>query len=495
MSAKKEQSVIGKMIWHQFTTVVILKQNMRQLTQTEDDSRLRTCLENMRYAACTLEDIAFLRTRIAGKGVGSPDLGDVPFRNVSIITARNNQKDAMNDEGAKRFAADYGLQLEHFYSIDARAGSSDDIRTKRRRRRRTKGTADTLSSGLSRKDQEALWECSPHMSGGVAAKLSLCVGMPVIIHNNEATELCITKGQEGIVVGWDAGPAPYSRQTLDTLYVRLENPPKAVKVGDLPLNVVPLTRMTSTEQCMLKSDRKISISRQQIPVLPNFGMTDYSAQGKTRPNNPVDLGLCRDHLSYYTCLSRSASAEGTVLVQDFSPSKITGGISGWLRQEFRELNALDEITRLKYEGTLPDGIHNTLRNPTIRAYYLWMKDRRDDGDWHESIKYSNLEQRLLPVEVNALWDTNISLVSSTESAKKNKAHSKRAFDTSSNLERAQKRSRNGSTSPRVSIPRGTVWDHLNYRCAYDVLFTVLFNVWLEDPRTWYQVICPIMRFP
>jgi len=255
MSAKKEQSVIGKMIWHQFTTVVILKQNMRQLTQTEDDSKLHTCLENMRYAACTPDDIAFLRTCIAGKGEGSPNLGDVQFRNVSIITARNNQKDAMNEEGAKRFAADYGLQLEHFYSVDARAGSSDDVRTKGRRRKKTRGSADTLSSGISQKDQEALWECSPHMSGGVAAKLSLCVGMPVIIRNNEATELCITKGQEAIVVGWDAGPAPYGRQTLNTLYVRLENPPKEVKVGELPLNVVPLTRTTSTEPCILKSDQ------------------------------------------------------------------------------------------------------------------------------------------------------------------------------------------------------------------------------------------------
>ena len=479
MSVKKEQSVIGRMIWHQFTTVVILKQNMRQRTQTEEDSKLCTCLENMRYAACTSDDIAFLRSRIAGKGMGSPDLGDVRFRNVSIITARNNQKDAMNEEGSKRFAADYGQELEHFYSLDTRAGSSDDIRTKGRRRKRNKGTTDTLSSGLSRKDQEALWECSPHMSGGVAAKLSLCVGMPVIICNNEATELCITKGQEAVVVGWDAGPAPYGRQTLNTLYVRLENPPKDVKIADLPPNVVPLTRITTTEHCMLKSDRKISISRQQIPVLPNFGMTDYSAQGKTRPNNPVDLGLCRDHLSYYTCLSRSASAKGTILVQDFSPSKITGGISGWLRQEFRELNALDEITCLKYEGLLPDGIHSALRNPTIRAYYLWMNDRRDDADWHESIRYANLNQRLQPVEVNALWDTNISLMKTGE--KKN-SRSKRLLEITSNIGTGKKRPRNKSTF--VSFPRGTVWDHVNYSCAYDALFTVLFNVWVCNRSTW-----------
>jgi hypothetical protein len=33
-------------------------------------------------------------------------------------------------------------------------------------------------------------------------KLTLCLEIPVMIRNNDATELCITKGQEGIIVGW-----------------------------------------------------------------------------------------------------------------------------------------------------------------------------------------------------------------------------------------------------------------------------------------------------
>ena len=49
------------------TTVVIPRKNMRQRTQSEKDAKLRTALENMRYAACTPEDIMFLKTRIAGR--------------------------------------------------------------------------------------------------------------------------------------------------------------------------------------------------------------------------------------------------------------------------------------------------------------------------------------------------------------------------------------------------------------------------------------------
>ena len=67
MSVRSQQSAIGKALWHQITTVVILRQNMRQNTQSVDDTKFRTALENMRYARCTEEDIAFLKTCIAGK--------------------------------------------------------------------------------------------------------------------------------------------------------------------------------------------------------------------------------------------------------------------------------------------------------------------------------------------------------------------------------------------------------------------------------------------
>ncbi|KAJ7661751.1 hypothetical protein B0H17DRAFT_953450 [Mycena rosella] len=75
-------------------------------------------------------------------------------------------------------------------------------------------------------------------------------------------------------------------------------------------------------------------------------MTDYGSQGKSRPKNVAHLNNCRDHCTYYIALSRETSAHHTVIVQGFDPNKITAGMSGYLRQEFRELEILDEITRL-----------------------------------------------------------------------------------------------------------------------------------------------------
>ena len=73
---------------------------MRQRTQTPEDAKLRTALENMRYAACTPEDIKFLKTRVAGRCLDQPKLSDKKLRNVCIITALNAQKDRINELGS-----------------------------------------------------------------------------------------------------------------------------------------------------------------------------------------------------------------------------------------------------------------------------------------------------------------------------------------------------------------------------------------------------------
>ncbi len=57
--------IAGKALWHQVTTVVILRQNMRQKTQIPEDAKFRTALTNMRYKACTREDIARSRHFVA----------------------------------------------------------------------------------------------------------------------------------------------------------------------------------------------------------------------------------------------------------------------------------------------------------------------------------------------------------------------------------------------------------------------------------------------
>ena len=58
--------------------------------------------------------------------------------------------------------------------------------------------------------------------------------MPVMIRYNLATELCITKGQEGFVYDWIEGVGKKGQRIIRVLFVKLQNPPFSVKLSDLP---------------------------------------------------------------------------------------------------------------------------------------------------------------------------------------------------------------------------------------------------------------------
>jgi len=113
-----QEASIGKALWHQITTVVILRENMRQRTQSAEDALLRTALVNMCYGRCTPDDIIFLRSRIAGKKPGQPNVASKKFRNVPIICGLHSQKDQINLLGCERFASDTNQKLTNFYSVD-----------------------------------------------------------------------------------------------------------------------------------------------------------------------------------------------------------------------------------------------------------------------------------------------------------------------------------------------------------------------------------------
>ncbi|KAF8235691.1 hypothetical protein L208DRAFT_1153254, partial [Tricholoma matsutake] len=114
MSLCDQEAVSGKALWHQVTTVVILHQNMRQQTQSADNAKFREALANMRYKACTPANITFLRRACCV----CPNMNEKQFRNVSIITTLNSQKDVINRLGSQRFASKTKQELMHFYSID-----------------------------------------------------------------------------------------------------------------------------------------------------------------------------------------------------------------------------------------------------------------------------------------------------------------------------------------------------------------------------------------
>ena len=528
-----QESAIGKALWHQITTVVILKQNMRQKKQSVDDSKFRTALENMRYKACTTEDIKFLQTRLTGPGPNRPKLAAKGFRNISIITSWNSQKDRINELGCVRFTKETGQCLVDFYSIDEWVVYEDipEKGTGCRRKRRSKLTKDSY---ISLRDQEHLWNLPHHATDHFAGKLSICMGLPVMIRHNDATELCITKGQEGTVAGWQSYIGPHGKLVLDTLFVKLTNPPHTVNINGLPENVVPISKMSQTIDCHMKSDAIKKIKREQVCILPNFSMTDFASQGKTRPNNPVDLQHSNSHQSYYTCLSRSATAEGTLIIQSFNPSIITGGCSGWLRQEFRDLELLNEITELAFNSQLPQGIKGHRRSTLISQYRKWKGVMHVPENLHPAITWNDKNPNELKQDISYVaWQTidrnkktdeqvNVQTIEpptnfiaakgsrpllNQQTRLKRKLSTVDLFQNNSKRQRTtcnidekidiyikkrkheddsnnHRKRQNTLCSDEDNTPPGTQWDGDNYSCAYDALFTILYNVWSCKPKKW-----------
>ncbi|KDQ49081.1 hypothetical protein JAAARDRAFT_109642, partial [Jaapia argillacea MUCL 33604] len=185
---------------------------------------------------------------------------------------------------------------------------------------------------------------------------------------------------------WHEENLPNGQKILKTLFVKLKNPPKTIKLNGLPENVVPIARQKKT-----MDDSQVAIVRHQIPILPNFGMTDYCSQGRTRPINPVHLKYCWDHRSYYTALSRGSTYDGTLIV-DF--------------QDILDKN--DDITKHRYYNQLPDEVCGSFRFPLLKSFRDWKKKADaniyNPPNIHNAIAWIKQEDFQLDEENNtALW--------------------------------------------------------------------------------------------
>ncbi|KAF7977175.1 hypothetical protein HWV62_4615 [Athelia sp. TMB] len=376
-------------------------------------------------------------------------------------------------------------------------------------RRLTKHLSDKqrTSGKIPEEQQSEIWDLPASCSGHVPAKLDICVGMPVMLRHNDATECCITKGAEATVVYWDSSIGVHGKPMIDTLFVKLKNPAKDVEIAGLPVNIIPLTRRVDNITVQLLNGETVSIARHQVPVILNFAMTDYNSQGRTRIDNVVDLQNCCSCQAYYTVLSRSASSGGTIIVQGFQTGKVQGGLSGFMCQEFRELELLDEITRLKYEGLLPQKINGHLRNTLIQKYRQFKGDAYVPDAVHPAIVWSAKDPLRLSSDVDVAWQIveDPRKKGAKRGAEKITKPKKEAVGTfvvalgttagpakrkSEDVEDERPTKRKKATTSRGAgnaVPSGMEWDSVNWSCCYDAMFSVLYNVWASNPRQWTTV--------
>ena len=280
----QQENALGKALWHQFIMVVILRENMCQQTQSKKDGQLRKCLENMRYARCSAADIKLLQSRIAGRGIKKVKLAQNRFQNISVIVGINAHRDRLNVLGSSKFAKETNQTLTNFYSLDR--WPNENVEQKRQGRTPYKVEDPLRKSNLIENSlQNILWSLPHAATMNKPGILALCPGMPVMVKHNVATECCVTNGAEATVVGWKCSYMTPEKPILDVLFVKLSNPSTTIKLQGLPENVVPIVRTSEKIKCQMPNDREMTIMREQVKVVPSCSVTDYGAQGHTRPNN------------------------------------------------------------------------------------------------------------------------------------------------------------------------------------------------------------------
>ncbi|KAJ3482287.1 hypothetical protein NLI96_g7082 [Meripilus lineatus] len=441
LSAAQEKDSLGKAVWFEFSHVVILRENMRQTGASENEIKFRRLLDNLRYADCTKEDLALLHSRVLSDSFPPSILNKPEFKYVSILTGLNSHRDAINDHMSAVFSRDHDATLEDLHSID-------------------RWNVDKYLSSLPpcsreqqvtavRNLQRYLWKLPPSVTSQSAGILSICLNMPVMLKHNEATEVCATNGAEGKIVGFHTRSGLHGKKAIETIFVELINPPKNIQIDNLPVNVVPVNPSTKSISCPLGPSRSfLNVRREQVELLPNFAMSDYCSQGRTRPYNIVDLTTCRSHQSIYTCLSRAASFEGTVILRQFSDRLLTCGASSDLKKEFRELEILDHLTNLEFKGRLPANTIMTDRRAAVSYYVNAVGGLYMPPKAHQALVDKNLRPRK---HVGDLAEN---------------------LPNEDPLERIPER-------PTISPVFRLKWDRENWSCAYD---SVMFIVWtlIED---------------
>lgn len=227
----------------------------------------------------------------------------------------------------------------------------------------------------------------------------------------------------------------------------------------------------------------------------------------------------------YTCLSRGTTLDGTIIVQSFDKKKLTGSISGSLRQEFRELEILDEITQMRYQGNISSQVMGITRNELIHSFRKWKGENFIPKGVHGALNWSNQSPFPIdPVEEDSSWQIISANTDSKSGPKKVPTNvfpqaDRRAFIPPKGSQVVQalseytgtkkdKRKREPDeednmniTEPNMKVKHvqiqesgsdivlhGFPGDDIDLSCTYDSLLTVLLSAYTDYPSPWTEHI-------
>jgi ATP-dependent exoDNAse (exonuclease V) alpha subunit len=149
----------------------------------------------------------------------------------------------------------------------------------------------------------------------------LAKGMSVMVMVNVETEIDIANGSRGVIEEIITHPEEGDTQHGDIEH-RLQRPPvcvlvrlaktRAPQLTGLAKGVVPIVPRRGNFPLPVPGGSKVTIQKEQIPLIPAYAFTDYRAQGQTLPYVIVDIarppGGGLTQFNAYVALSQSKSS-------------------------------------------------------------------------------------------------------------------------------------------------------------------------------------------
>ena len=323
-----QQVVMGKLLWLTFTSVIILVESMRQ--QGPENLAFVSLLTRLRSGECTRDDFDLLNSRLLSNVTDRSKLR--PWGDAPVIVSDNATKDAINEQAACAFATNTGRELHWYYAKD-----------------RYRGKPLEDESVLTR-----LREMPSSQTAHRPGKIPLVLGMPVIISQNFDVAGGVVNGSIGTVckIRYTTDGQSGHRH-LTSCVVRLSDSTAAEMPG---LGNEEFPVLEDTVKMTFKhpyTDKRLTVSRTQVPIQPAFSLTVHKAQGQTFRRVVIDLQGCTGTEAPYVMLSRATSLEGVLILREFDEKKICCRPSEDLRKENRRLRRFQHETWLD-SGTTDD---------------------------------------------------------------------------------------------------------------------------------------------
>ncbi|KAJ7257300.1 hypothetical protein C8J57DRAFT_1472726 [Mycena rebaudengoi] len=165
-------------------------------------------------------------------------------------------------------------------------------------------------------------------------------------------------------------------------------------------------------------------------------------------------------------------------------------MSGYLRQEFRELEMLDEITKLRHEGSLPNSITGIYCGHLLQSYCNWKKNNSDPEHFHPSLRWDSLrDNKKINIDYDEWHPTFFAGKQTTKKRKmgEDSTPPSKRNKSSPTVSNPLNHGESSSTTSRLEVavnPPGLIWDSVNFGRAYDSLFVPLSFVLRDNPVIW-----------